>query len=114
MILGFLVALICGYCFSDSLASNIDETRYCGEPARDANGKIIRSSTVTRHFKLEHPCPVTGLPTGPCPGWQMDHIIPLVCGGCDEVSNLQWLPVEIKTAAGTLAKDRWEQRVYCK
>ena len=48
--------------------------------------------------------------------WQVDHVIPLVCGGCDAVVNMQWLPAAIKTCAastGVPCKDRWEQKVYC-
>lgn len=90
------------------------DARYCGLPERGANGEILRSSKLLRDFQAMHPCPATGLTTGNCPGWQMDHVIPLVCGGCDSIENLQWLPVEIKTCAGTLCKDRFERRVYCR
>jgi len=97
-----------------ALAGPLDETRYCGDPVRLADGTIKRRADVVRAFKQAHPCPVTAKSTGACPGWQVDHVIPLVCGGCDMVTNLQWLPVEIKTAPGLVAKDRWEQRVYCR
>ena len=53
-----------------------------------------RSSTAVRQFKAQQPCPATGQPSGPCPGWQVDHREALVCGGRDEPGNLQWLPVE--------------------
>ena len=90
------------------------ETRYCGpEIRRDASGKIIRRADVLRAFRDLYPCPATGQPRGACPGWNIDHVIPLSCGGCDAVSNLQWLPVEIKRCAGDKCKDRWERRVYC-
>lgn len=90
------------------------DSRYCGEPvARDPNGKISRDSSVLREFKKLYACPSTGLRWGPCPGWQLDHVIPLACGGCDSVKNLQWLPGEIKSCAGTKCKDRWERKVYC-
>jgi hypothetical protein len=81
---------------------------------RLADGSIRRRADVLAAFKRQHPCPANGATTGACPGWAMDHIVPLVCGGCDEVSNLQWLPNQIKSAAGIYPKDRWEQRVYCK
>lgn len=58
--------------------------------------------------------PATGQHTGPCKGWAIDHVIPLAVGGCDAVSNLQWLPVEIKSCAGTVCKDRWERKVYAR
>ena len=48
-----------------------------------------------------NPCPATGKARGACPGWQVDHIKPLKCGGADLPHNMQWLTVEqhkIKTA----------------
>lgn len=98
---------------TDSYAGPLDETRYCGEPKRNAKGEIVRRADVLAAFKKAHPCPATGLSTGSCPGWQMDHTIPLKCGGCDSVSNLAWLPVVIKAGPGQFPKDRWELKVYC-
>ena len=40
-----------------------------------------------------HPCPATGMQRGACPGWQVDHIKPLKCGGADAPANMQWLTV---------------------
>lgn len=48
--------------------------------------------------------------TGPCPGWYLDHVVPLDNGGCDAVSNLQWLPWYLK--ASRVGKDRFERDVY--
>ena len=93
-------------------ADALKETRICGEPRRAADGSIYRSSTVVSAFKRIHPCPSTGLASGACPGWNVDHVIPLASLGCDHVSNLQWLPVELKRCPGELCKDRWERRVY--
>lgn len=90
------------------------DARYCGAPKRDADGDIVRSRAVLRSFQAMYPCPSTGLQAGACPGWFRDHVVPLVCGGCDTVENLQWLPGETKTCAGTVCKDRWERRVYCR
>lgn len=88
------------------------ETRVCGEPERWANGVIKRRSAVTSAYRRIHPCPVTGLHTGPCPGWQMNHIIPLASGGCDSVTNIQWLPVQVKTCTQPWCVDRWERTYY--
>lgn len=87
--------------------------RVCGDPARDAAGVIIRSDKVKRDFQKAHPCPATGLTSGACPGWAKDHVIPLDCGGCDSVENMQWLKNTIKSCAGTECKDRWERKIYC-
>jgi len=100
------------------LAGPMDETRYCGEPRRDSSGGIYRSSAVKTAFQKIHPCPSTKKTTGACPGWQKDHVIsmgakhPTLGGGCDAVSNMQWLPIEIKTCPGLFCKDRWELSVY--
>ena len=95
-------------------AGQLDETRFCGPPSRDANGRIIRSSIVITAFKKIHPCPSTGLSTGACPGWAVDHILPLKCGGCDSVSNMAYMPLVLKSGPGTLPKDRWEIKIYCR
>jgi len=107
-----LVALILVFTPLLASAGALDETRYCGDPKRDDRGRIVRRADVIAAFKREHPCPANGARTGSCPGWAIDHVIPLAVGGCDAVRNLQWLPVEIKSCAGTVCKDRWERRVY--
>src|SRR4030067_2961176 len=86
--------------------------RYCGEPERYADGTIKRSAAVIAAFKREHPCPSTGLSVGRCDGWEVDHVLPLASCGCDSVSNLQWLPVQIKRCAGQFCKDRFERDIY--
>lgn len=110
MRLAIVLLLSCASVF----AGPLDETRYCTvTPSRDADGSISRRADVIRAFRKIHPCPSTGLTTGRCPGWAIDHVIPLANGGCDAVSNLQWLPLELKTCA-KICKDRWERRVYAR
>lgn len=93
-------------------AGPLEETRYCGaEPKRTADGSILRRADVLRAFRDLYPCPATGEKRGACPDWAIDHVIPLAVGGCDSVSNLQWLPNHLKSCSGT-CKDRWERRVY--
>ena len=70
---------------------------------RDAHGRIERSQAARAAFKREHPCPATLLPTGPCPGYIIDHVIALKRGGPDTATNMQWQTVE-----DAKAKDRWE------
>lgn len=90
----------------------LEEQRYCGPPHRDSAGNIYRRSDVRHAFRQFHPCPVTGGLSSKCPGWEIDHVIPLACGGCDAVSNMQWLPTGLKTAA-KVGKDRFERKIYC-
>ena len=74
-----------------------------------------RSYTTKAAFRKIHACPSTGKYVGACPGWQVDHVIPLASCGCDVVENLQWLKNSIKTCAGTECKDRWERKInHCK
>lgn len=77
--------------------SALVETRYCGAPRRDFNGVIVRDPKVIYAFRKEKPCPKTqkyGM--GACPGWALNHPMPLACGGCDEVSNLMWMRNDVK------------------
>lgn len=55
---------------------------------------VDRSWAVRAEFQRHHPCPSTEQPRGACPGYQVDHIQALKCGGRDELGNLQWLAVE--------------------
>lgn len=88
-----------------------NDPRYCGEPERAADGRIKRSRAVLREFARTFPCPATLEPAPSCPGWAIDHVIPLASGGCDAPVNLQWLPDSIKSCADDDCKDRWE-RIY--
>ena len=92
--------------------ARLAETRYCGTPARNADGSIKRSAAVLRAFRIAHPCPATGQVAGACPGWSVNHTIPLACGGCDSVSNMDWMPDQIKSCKEPWCRDRWERQVY--
>jgi len=70
--------------------------------ARDAHGRIQRSDAARHAFARR-----TGYPNGR-PGYVIDHIVPLACGGADDSSNMQW-----QTVAEAKAKDRTE-RVGCR
>jgi hypothetical protein len=105
-------AVLTGASFSHATDLRLVDVRYCGTPARDFDDGITRKRDVLRAFQRLYPCPATGKQTGACPGWAKDHVIPLAVGGCDSVSNLQWLPDEIKSCAGKICKDRWERIVY--
>lgn len=60
-------------------------------PAADASK---RSRALRAEFQRLTPCPATGQAQGPCPGYQADHRQALICGGRDELPNLQWLTIE--------------------
>ncbi len=61
---------------------------------RDANGHIKRSSSARSAFEHSHPCPSTGKTSGACPGYVVDHVVPLKRGGADAPGNMQWQTVE--------------------
>lgn len=97
-----------------AIAFAATDARICGtEPVRNADGRIHRSKAVLRAYQKIHPCPSTGRTTGKCPGWSLDHVLPLACGGCDSIENLQWLKNSIKSCPGTWCKDRWERAINC-
>jgi hypothetical protein len=63
-----------------------------------------RSREARAAFMRQHPCPSTGRTSGACPGYAVDHVRPLACGGADAPSNMQW-----QTVAAGKAKDKWER-----
>ena len=58
---------------------------------RDASGRIRRSATARSEFRKLNHFPPTGKITGACPGYAIDHDVPLYKGGADSPSNMQWL-----------------------
>ncbi|MDR2365836.1 MAG: HNH endonuclease [Zoogloeaceae bacterium] len=70
-----------------------------------ASATDARSKSAVHAFRKTHPCPATGESKGACPGWQVDHVNPLKCGGADHPSNMQWL-----TVAAHKAKTRREAK----
>jgi len=73
--------------------------------ARDSNGRLKRSASAKREFEAMRPCPATGRASGPCPGYVIDHVMALACGGIDAPSNMQW-----QTKEQAKAKDKWERK----
>lgn len=70
-----------------------------------AASRAHRSAAEIKLFKLLNPCPTTGARLGSCPGYIIDHIIPLCAGGPDRRTNMQW-----QTRADSLKKDKLERR----
>lgn len=67
--------------------------------------KTHRSTHAKTEFKHLHLCPSTGQPKGACPGWIIDHVVPLCAGGADDPVNMQW-----QTISDAKLKDRDERR----
>ena len=68
------------------------------EATSSSHGRIRRSTEAPRKFEE-----MTGYPHGR-PGYVIDHIVPLACGGADDPSNMQW-----QTVGEAEAKDKWER-----
>jgi hypothetical protein len=66
------------------------------------NGKAERSSAARNEFVKAYPCPATGRTKGSCPGYHVDHIVPLACGGADAPRNMQWLSAEANLRKGSM------------
>ena len=64
-----------------------------------------RSEEAKDSFKYSHPCPSNGNNHGSCPGYVIDHVTALACGGADAPSNMQW-----QSVAEGKAKDKWERK----
>lgn len=60
----------------------------CAAPPAEARTR--RSHAAIREFRQHHPCPATGQTRGKCPGYVIDHVVPLCAGGLDLPSNMQW------------------------
>jgi hypothetical protein len=73
-----------------------------------AAATIPRSAAAKAEFKRAQPCPATGAARGACPGWVVDHVVPLCAGGADAARNMQW-----QTTAAAKAKDR-DEHAQCR
>lgn len=67
-----------------------------------------RKASTVREFHKLNACPATGKVQSTCPGYVIDHIIPLCAGGPDEVANMMW-----QTREASYKKDVMERSV-CK
>ena len=85
------------------------DIRCCKEPERNNAGNIIRSKAAISEFMALYPLP----PDLNRKDYQINHSVPLVCGGLDIVENMMWMHVKAKTCAGGYCQDRIEQTVMC-
>jgi hypothetical protein len=67
---------------------------------------VPRDRKQVAAFKRNHPCPSTNKSYGACPGYIVDHKIPLCAGGPDRASNMQW-----QTKTDSLIKDKSEREL---
>jgi hypothetical protein len=74
---------------------------------RDNHGKIRRSKAARSAFERQTPCPSTGKSHGACPGYVVDHVQALECGGADAPANMQW-----QTVADAKTKDKTERSCH--
>lgn len=64
-----------------------------------------RSRSARADFQRANPCPSTGERRGACPGYVVDHVKALACGGLDRPENMAW-----QTIADAKEKDKWERK----
>lgn len=106
-----LLLVSCGdnaYADQVSVDPALVETRFCGEPKRNSKGEIYRSTKVRLAFEAMYPLP----PGEKRADYAVNHTIPLASGGCDYVSNMDWLRIIGKSCGEPYCKDRYERLVY--
>ena len=67
-----------------------------------------RSSAARLSFARHHACPATGQFKTSCPGYVIDHVVPLCAGGPDTPANMQW-----QEYRASLVKDA-QERAHCR
>jgi hypothetical protein len=77
----------------------------CGAIAAEAASP---SHSAKADFQRATPCPANDARRGRCPGYVIDHIIPLCAGGADTPANMQW-----QTIADARRKDA-EEATLCR
>jgi len=85
------------------ISSGSRSSRRSAVAKRDHHGRIARSPNARHSFVKNNPCPSTGKKSGRCPGYVVDHVVPLKRGGADRPSNMQW-----QTIQAAKQKDKWE------
>lgn len=73
-----------------------------------AAAAFARDPAQVRAFRKANACPATTKTDGACPGWVVNHIVPLCFGGKDEPANMEW-----EQKAPSYKRDAFE-RALCK
>ena len=103
----FLLLSLCSFMpgATGSKTSGSARRSTCASCTRKARGESSGAPAAKHEFQHQLPCPSTDRVTGACPGYVIDHVIALACGGVDGPANVQW-----QTRAESRAKDRIERR----
>jgi len=59
-------------------------------PAPAPAAETPRPAAAKDNFRKVNACPSTERNTGPCPGYEVEHVTPLACGGADSPGNMRW------------------------
>ena len=62
----------------------------CGSPQATATPP---SPAAQAEFQRLHPCPANDARASDCPGYVIEHVVPLCLGGPDVAYNLRWQTV---------------------
>jgi hypothetical protein len=62
-----------------------------GSQAVDA---VSPGAVAQAEFQRLHPCPANDARAGSCPGYVIEHVVPLCLGGPDVAYNLRWQTVD--------------------
>lgn len=84
-----------------------------GKPIPESVARDIaeRSKKMRAEFVRQHPCPASGVSSGACPGYVVDHIIPLSLYGADHPDNMQWQTVEAAKRKDVLERESYQRRI---
>ena len=69
-----------------------------------AGSALARDPAQVRAFRKQNVCPATEKRAGPCPGYVVDHIMPLCAGGEDHPRNMAYMDVTSAKAKDVLEK----------